>query len=79
MTQELLGKTAAELMDFLESENLPGEIIAVGIVVILHKDLEDGSESTYLQTMSSEKMYHQKLGLFQSALDVIKNPDDESG
>lgn len=68
----LVGTTAAELMDSLP-EDLEGEIVAVGLVVVV--DVQDDDETYTRIKCSSERMFEQ-LGLFTAALDVVRSGYD---
>lgn len=82
MDQSLLGETTAKLMDHLSDSHLAdGEIIAVGIVVIVQKETEEGP-MTFTRTMSNEDIHHRVLGLFREGWLTIERgalpEEDES-
>ena len=77
----LLGKTTAEFMDeltdALPQENGPGKVIAVGLIVVI-----DFEEDTYLKVHASDKLNYQRVGIFQSATDLVRQSfevEDDNG
>jgi hypothetical protein len=74
MSQELdtslIGQTAAQLMEDLPQE-ADGEIIAVGVVVIV-----DAGESTYTRVKTSSDRFYEQLGVFHAALHVVASDDE---
>ena len=61
----LIGTTAAELMG--ELPDVEGEVIAVGIVVVV-----DEEDETFARTKCSHVRKFEQMGLFLEALDVVK-------
>jgi hypothetical protein len=67
----LIGETAASLMGSLPDE-IEGEIIAVGLVVIV--DDEEGG--TYTRIKCSHERYFEQLGIMHAALAVVESGTD---
>jgi hypothetical protein len=61
----LIGTTAAELME--ELPDVEGEIIAVGIIVVVDED-----DGTFARTKCSHARKFEQVGLFSEAVDVAK-------
>jgi len=70
MDQSKIGQLAAELMDNLPHE-AQGNIIAVGIVVVVDDGVEYGS--TYTRVKTTTDRFYEQLGLFQAAIEVVKS------
>lgn len=70
----LVGTTAADLMGELPG-HVDGEVVAVGIVVVV--DCEDGD--TYTRVKCSRERLFEQVGLFGAALEVVRSgePVDE--
>lgn len=79
MDMSLIGETTAKLMDELPDEH-EGEVIAVGLVVVIDVGGEDGS--TYTRIKTTRDVYFEQIGLFHAALDVARygvDPEDGEG
>lgn len=62
----LIGETAAGLMESMPDET-EGEIVAVGIVVVV-----DAGDESYTRIKCSDELYYAQLGIFSAALDVAR-------
>lgn len=82
LDSSLVGETAADLMDSIQyrldendlptGEELEGKIVAVGIVVCIEDEADDGGfRGTFVRIKCSSDRYHEQLGLFAAAMGVL--------
>lgn len=69
MDMQLIGETTAKLMDDLPDE-AEGEVVAVGIVVVVDDANSDG---TYTKIKTTHDRFYEQLGLFHAAIDVARS------
>lgn len=75
MDMTLLGETTAKMMDAIEENPRvrDGNLLAVGVVVVIDGEDEEGEKMTFTRTFTSEEVHYRALGLFDSALDTIRD------
>lgn len=68
---ELIGKTTMQLLDHMESDPKVdgGKIISVGVACVVEN--EDETE-TFTRIWCSDEIYYQQIGIFMTALEVIR-------
>lgn len=71
MDTDLIAEATIGIMEAIQSkfgDDGDFKILAVGIVAVV-----EGDEMTFTRTYSTEKVHHRALGLFDAAVDTVKD------